>query len=178
MRRCGGARSVCGRGILVPPFPRAFVPPKQSCYLEHDGDTGGAIVGGEDGFMPVGLIRIVISPGTAVPVGTDEDAVFEIRTIAGDDVRGTEHRAVVAFEQRLLGGDGEAVTRELTDDPLGTGVVSGAVHRTRAKGTLLFAVKKSAVSTEGRAYGLNRDGNIIRGGLFAETTRSEKRCAK
>ena len=48
--------------------------------------------------MPVGLIRIVISPGTAVPVGTDEDAVFEIRTIAGDDVRSTEHRAVVAFE--------------------------------------------------------------------------------
>ena len=128
--------------------------------------------------MPVGLIRIVIGPGTAVPVRTDENAVFEFWTIAGDDVRGTEYRSVIAFEQRLLGGDGETVTLELTDDPLGTGVVSSAVHRTRAKGTLLFAVKKSTVSTEGRAYGLDRDGNIIRGGLFAETTRSEKRCAK
>jgi hypothetical protein len=42
----------------------------------------------------------------------------------------------------------------------------------------LFAVKKSAVSTEGRAYGLNRDGNIIRGGLFAETTRGYEEGGK
>ena len=50
------------------------------------------------------------------------------------------------------------MTRELADDPMGTGIMSGAVHRARAKGTLLFAVKESAVGTEGRAYGLDGDG--------------------
>ena len=155
MRRCGGARSVCGRGILVPPFPRAFVPPKYSRYLEHDGDTGGAIVGSEDGFMPVGLIRIVIGPRTAVPMGTDEDAVCEIRTIAGDDVRGTEHRAVVAFEQSFLGNDTHAIRLELLHNPCATVFVGLTVHGTRTKGTLLFAVKKSTVSTEDWTYGLD-----------------------
>ena len=88
-------------------------------------------------------------------MGTDEDAVCEFRTIAGDDVRGTEHRAVVAFEQGLLGGDTHAIGFELLHDPRTTIFVSLTVHRTRAKFALGLAENEGTVSTEGRAYGLD-----------------------
>ena len=57
--------------------------------LEHDGNTRGTIVGRHDGRTVVGGVRIVVGPRTAVPVGTDEDTLAEVGTVAGDDVGGT-----------------------------------------------------------------------------------------
>ena len=116
------------------------------------------------------LIRVVVGPGTAVPVGADEDAVSEFWTITGDDVRGSEHGAVVTFEQGLLGGDTHAIGFELLHDPRTTIFVSLTVHRTRAKVALGLAEGVGTVCTEGRAYGLGRDGIVARRCLLAETT--------
>ena len=114
------------------------------------------------------LIRVVVGPGTAVPVGADEDAVSEFWTITGDDVRGSEHGAVVAFEQGLLGGDTHAIGLELLHDPCATVVVGLAVHGARAKVALGLAEGVGTVCTEGRAYGLGRDGVVVRRRLLAE----------
>ena len=105
--------------------------------------------------MPVGLIRIVIGPGTTVPVGTEEDTVCEIRAIAGNDVGGTEHRAVVAFEQGFLGSYTHAIGLELLHDPCTTVFVGLAVHGARTKFALGLAESEGAVSTEGWTYGLD-----------------------
>ena len=118
--------------------------------------------------MPVGLIRIVISPWTTVPVGTDQDAVCEVRAIAGDDVGGTEHRAVVAFEQGFLGSDTHAIGLELLHDPCATIFMGLTVHGTRTKFALGLTESEGAVSTEGRTCGLE-DSDVVRGGLLAKT---------
>ena len=74
-------------------------------------------------------IWIVIGPGTAVPVGTDEDAIAEFWTEAGHNVHGAEYGAVVTFQISLLPDDGETVGFELTHNPLTASVVSLRVHR-------------------------------------------------
>ena len=103
--------------------------------------------------MPIGLVGVVVGPGAAVPVGTEQDAVFELRTVAGDDVRAVERRAVVAFQLAFLGDDGHAVALELIDDPLLAEVVGLAVHGARTEVTLLLAEEIGAVGIEGGTYG-------------------------
>ena len=146
------------------------------CYqageLEHDGDTGGAIVGGEDGLVPVGLIGIVIGPGTAVPMGTDEDTAGQLGAVAGDDIGGVERGAVVALQIGLLRGDGEAEALELGGYPLATEIVGGAVHGAGTEGALLFAVGIGAVGHEGGTHGRGSNG-VAACCLLAQTTREK-----
>ena len=59
---------------------------KQTGELKHNGDARSTVVGGKHGLMPVGLIRVVVGPGTTIPVGTDEHTLGLFRTIAGDDI--------------------------------------------------------------------------------------------
>ena len=124
---------------------------QQAGELEHDADAGGTVIGGEDGLMPVGLVGVVVGPGTAVPVGTDEYAVAELGAVAGDDVGGVERGAVVATEIGTLRGDGEAEALELGGYPLATEVVGGTVHGAGPEGALLFTVGVGAVGHEGGA---------------------------
>ena len=140
--------------------------------LEHDGDTRGAIVGGEDGLVPVGLVGIVIGPGTAVPMGTDEDTAGQLGAVAGDDIGGVERGAVVALQIGLLRGDGEAETLELGGNPLATEIVGGAVHGAGTEGALLFAVGIGAVGDEGGAYGRGSNG-VAACCLLAQTAREK-----
>ena len=146
------------------------------CYqageLEHDGDAGGAIVGGEDGLVPVGLVGIVIGPGTAVPMGADEDAAGQLGAVAGDDIGGVERGAVVALQIGLLRGNGEAEALELGGNPLATEIVGGAVHGAGTEGTLLFAVGIGAVGHEGGAYECGSDG-VAACCLLAQTAREK-----
>ena len=141
--------------------------------LEEDGDAGGTVVGGEDGLMPVGFVGVVVGPGTAVPVGTKQDTLGELGTVAGDDVGGVERGAVVAAEVGLLRGDGEAEALELGGYPLATEVMGGAVHGAGTEGTLLLTVGVGAVGREGETHGGGSD-RVAACCLLAQTTGSEE----
>ena len=91
--------------------------------------------------MPVGLVRVVIRPRPAVPVGTEQDAVGEFGTVAGDDVRAVEGRTVVTLQFALLGDDGHAVALKLADDPLLAEVMGLAVHSAGTEVALLLTEK-------------------------------------
>ena len=47
---------------------------QQACQFQHHSHTRSTVVGSHHRFAPVGRVRVVVSPGTTVPVGTDEDA--------------------------------------------------------------------------------------------------------
>ena len=121
--------------------------------------------------MPVGLVGVVISPGTTIPVGTEQDAVGEFWTVAGNDICGMEGGAVVAFQLAFLGDDSHAVTLELVDDPLFTKVVGGTVHGAGTEVALLLTEEIGAISIEG-----GTDGGLCLGvgGLLAETARGSE----
>ena len=122
--------------------------------------------------MPVGLVGVVVGPGTAVPVGTDEYAVAELGAVAGDDIGGVEHGAVVAFQVGSLRGNGEAETLELGGYPLTTEVVGRTVHGARPEGALLFTVGIGAVGHEGGAYRRGSD-RVAACSLLAQTAREK-----
>ena len=103
--------------------------------------------------MPVGFVRIVICPGATVPVGTEQDTVGELGTVAGNDVGAVERGAVVAFQFALLRDDGHAVALELADNPLLTEVVGLTVHGAGSEIALLLAEEIGTVGIEGGADG-------------------------
>ena len=117
----------------------------------------------------IGLIRIVVSPGAAVPMGTDKNTVFEFWTVAGDDVRSTEHRAVITFEECLLGRDCQPETAELIHNPLGAKVMGLAVHRARAEVTLLLAIAIGTICRKSGTYRLHGN-TIVVGSLLTQAT--------
>ena len=91
---------------------------EQACEFYHHGDTRCAIVGCEDGFMPVGFVGVVVGPWPAVPVCCNDDALRGFGFVAGNDVGGLEGCAVVSGQCGLLLADAESVLPELADDPL------------------------------------------------------------
>ena len=107
-------------------------------------------------------------------MGTDQDTVGELRTIAGGDIRGLQGGAVETAHSGKLGGDGKTVDGKLLLDPSATGIVGIAVHHTGSEGTLAFAEQIGTIGIEHGAYGCERDAIIGYGSLFAETAGSEK----
>ena len=67
---------------------------QQTTYLQHDGHAAGSIVGRKDGRVVVGLVGVVIGPGTRVPMCTQQDAVRVAGIDAGYDVAGRQLGAV------------------------------------------------------------------------------------
>ena len=136
---------------------------QQAGQFEHDGYARGTVVGGNDGRMVIGLVRIVISPRSTIPVGTDEDAVLELGLVAGYDVRALQDGTVVAFEIGLLHSDSETEFLEFRGNPLGTVFMSLTVHRAGAEVALGLTVLQGTIGTESRPDG--RRDNGLGGGL-------------
>ena len=103
--------------------------------------------------MPIGLVGVVVSPGTAVPVGTEHDALLLLWSVAGYNVVAEQGRAVVALEGGALFGDTHAVVLELGGNPLSTLLVGLAVHGARSEVALLLAEQVGGVGREGGSDG-------------------------
>ena len=123
--------------------------------------------------MPIRFIRIVICPGTTVPMGTKQDPVCELRLITCDNIRTLKHRAVVALQKRLLRNDAHAILLELADNPLLTVIMRLAVHRASTKIALSLTERIGTIGTESRAHRLHGDA-VIACLLSKVTTRGEK----
>ena len=82
---------------------------------------------------------------------TDEDAVFQFRAVAGDDVVREQGRTVEAFQRGPLLDNLETIAGELLGYPLAALLVGLAVHRPGAEVTLPLAEGVGRVSRERRA---------------------------
>lgn len=70
-------------------------------YLQHDGYSAGAIVGSHYRLAPVGTVGVVVSPRTAVPMSTEQDAGFSLRVVMGDDIGILQDGTIIALEVSL-----------------------------------------------------------------------------
>ena len=109
-------------------------------------------------------------------MSTDEQpgavGVFPVSSRLGNDIRGLEHRAVVAFQIGFLKRHLIAILRKLFFYPLGTKLVGIAVHGARPEVALLLA---EGIGGIGRKLYLdgNRSTVVLR--LFRSLTSEEQR---
>ena len=127
---------------------------QQTGNLQHYAHATGAIIGCHHRLGVVGLVWVVVSPGTTVPVGTEQDALLFFWLIACNDIIALKGGAVETFKCGSLFGHVHAVTLELLNNPLSTLFVSLTVHGARTEVALLLTEGISGVGRELRSYGL------------------------
>ena len=127
---------------------------QQTGNLQHHAHAAGSVVSSHHGFRVVGFIRVVVSPGTTIPVGTEHDALLFVWLIACNDIIALKGGAVETFKCGSLFGHVHAVVFELLYNPLPTQFVSLTIHCARSEVALLLTEGISGVGRELRSYGL------------------------
>ena len=127
---------------------------QQTGNLQHYAHATGAIISSHHRLGVVGFVRVVVSPGTTVPVGTEQDTLLFFWLIARNDIIALKGGAVETFKCGSLFGHIHAVALEFLNNPLSTLFVSLTVHGARTEVALLLTEGISGVGRELRSYGL------------------------
>ena len=120
--------------------------------LQHDGYSAGSIVGSHYRLAPVGTVGVVVSPRTAVPMSTEQDAGFSLRVVMGDDIGILQDGTIIALEVSLLGLYLTTKLLELAHNPFATLVVRLAVHDARTEIALCGTISQRRIGIKGRTY--------------------------
>ena len=100
--------------------------------------------------MVVGLVRVVVGPGSAVPVSTYQDTVRGLRQGTGNDVAGRNLRAVIQVELHPLFHHAAPITSELLYQIVPTLSVCLCPGHAGTESTLLLDMLHGTVCHEGR----------------------------
>ena len=77
-----------------------------TCQLEQYTHTAGAIVGAHDGLLVVGRVRVVVCPGSCVPVSKQQQALAGIGVDDADDVLDAQFSLGCSLNSARLQDDG------------------------------------------------------------------------
>lgn len=150
--------------VAVGPFGDALVFDVEEDEVDADGgghgghdasdfhesaDAASAVVGAHDGGVVVGGVGVVVGPGAGVPVGGEEDAVFEGGVDGGDDVFALHGLACPEGGGEFLDEGGVAPMAHGGAEMFGAAGVGGCAWDAVAKLELLGDVEECGVGVEG-----------------------------
>ena len=117
--------------------------------------TATSLAGSQYRFVPVGRVRVVVGPRTAVPMPANQYACFCIGVIRCDDVTGFQDRTVVCLHVCILVGDGRTETFEFLGNVRTAKTVGFRIRYARPERTLCSRIGESTVCIEFRILGLS-----------------------
>ena len=95
--------------------------------------------------MPVGLIGIVVCPGPAVPMSTEQNPVECLGMDTGYDIAGRNLRVVIEGDRAVLFHHGSPILSETLCDIIATLLCSLGSHNTRTEVALGLNVHHGTV---------------------------------
>ena len=109
---------------------------QSASYLEQHAHTACAIVGTHHRQGVVGRIGITVGPRAAIPVRKEQDALFGIGVVGGNDVAHIKRSAIERLQFGFLLGDNGTVFFELTHQIVAAARMSIASGHTRTESAL------------------------------------------